>query len=122
MVQESLVDFPDKDNSEIAQYAARIARSSITVGTRSGHERYVFHVVCVVCSASTDGDHRIIKAYIIYHRKRNPEWDPKAVTKQTPYNICQYITQKCGEKSEEYDGCKMRIYTVLCPCSALTPR
>lgn len=41
LVNECTVDFPDDDNSAVAEYAARIARASITEQTRGGHLRFV---------------------------------------------------------------------------------
>ena len=40
LLTECLKDFPDDDQSEIAQYAANIAQNSITDQTRTKHVRY----------------------------------------------------------------------------------
>lgn len=40
LLNECLDDFPDDDQSEIAQYASNIARNSITDQTRTKHVRY----------------------------------------------------------------------------------
>jgi hypothetical protein len=41
LVNECMADFPDDDNSAVAEYAARIACASITEQTRVGHLRFV---------------------------------------------------------------------------------
>ena len=41
LVQDSLADFPEDDSSPEAVWAARIAQSSITKGTYTGHVRCV---------------------------------------------------------------------------------
>ncbi|KAG1849038.1 hypothetical protein F4604DRAFT_1935130 [Suillus subluteus] len=82
-----LEDFPNDNVSELADYAAGIARRSITDRTRDGHAR-------------------IIKAYIVFHKRRNAEWGPTIITCQTPYDIRAFITHKCGEKDKGYEGKK----------------
>ncbi|KAG1786627.1 uncharacterized protein HD556DRAFT_1313380 [Suillus plorans] len=89
----------DNDVSELADYAAGIARSSITDQTRDGHAR-------------------IIKAYIVFHKQRNTEWGPTTVTCQTPYDIYAFITHKCGEKDKGYKG--KRFSTTISTCAALS--
>lgn len=39
MVEETLNDYPDTDNSPAAQYAAEVAKAHITEGTRTGQDR-----------------------------------------------------------------------------------
>ena len=39
LLSESMEDFADDDKSEVAEYAAKIARANITEQTRSGHAR-----------------------------------------------------------------------------------
>lgn len=51
LLTECLDDFPDDDQSEIAQYAASIAQNSITNQTRTKHVRYVL-VCCTVALCS----------------------------------------------------------------------
>ncbi|KAG2737930.1 hypothetical protein P692DRAFT_20760388, partial [Suillus brevipes Sb2] len=99
LMTSCLEDFPDDDVSELADYAAGIARSSITDRTRDGHAR-------------------IIKAYIMFHKQRNTEWGPTAVTRQTPYDIRAFITHKCGEKDKGYEGKKFS--TAVSTRAALT--
>ncbi|KII89592.1 hypothetical protein PLICRDRAFT_108342 [Plicaturopsis crispa FD-325 SS-3] len=99
MMKECLDDFPDEEKSEIADYAASIAKASITDATRTGHVR-------------------IIKAYITWHMSHNKQWDPRAVTKQTPFDIRHFITQKCGPKSDGYEGRKFS--TAVSTRAALT--
>jgi hypothetical protein len=41
LLNECLTDFPDDDKSEIAEYAAKIARANITEQTRTGHMRCI---------------------------------------------------------------------------------
>jgi hypothetical protein len=41
LVNECMADFLDDNNSAIAEYAARIAHTSITEQTRVGHLRFV---------------------------------------------------------------------------------
>jgi hypothetical protein len=50
---------------------------------------------------------RIIKAYITFHMKRTPDWDPKVVTRNTPYDIRLFISQKCGPMADGYEGRKV---------------
>jgi hypothetical protein len=71
---------------------------------------------------------RIIKAFIDFHQRLDPKWDPKAVTTQTPYDIRRYITQKCGPKENDYEGKKVRslarfepICIMLIACSSQRP-
>ncbi|KZP28635.1 hypothetical protein FIBSPDRAFT_927421 [Athelia psychrophila] len=99
MVATALTDFPDDDKSDVSIYAAKLAQSCITGDTRAGH-------------------FRIAKAYIMYHRLRNPTWDAKAVTVQTPYHIREFITQKCGPKEQNFEGKKFS--TAVSTRAALT--
>ncbi|KAJ8496916.1 hypothetical protein ONZ45_g12254 [Pleurotus djamor] len=100
LIQESLEDFPEEDdNDDAARYATQVARACITSGTRTGHLR-------------------IAKAYIIFHRRLDRKWDPKAVTKQTPRDITKFITHKCGDKQSGYQGC--RFATAVSCRAALT--
>jgi hypothetical protein len=41
LVNECMADFPDDDNSVVAEYAARIAHTNITEKTQGGHLRCV---------------------------------------------------------------------------------
>jgi len=41
LLNECMEDFPEDDKSTIAEYAAKIARASITEQTRTGHARCV---------------------------------------------------------------------------------
>ena len=52
---------------------------------------------------------RIIKAYIAFHMKQDAQWDAKAVTQQTPYNVQAFITQKCGPVEAGYEGRKVCV-------------
>ena len=52
---------------------------------------------------------RIIKAYITFHMKRDAKWDAKAVTRQTPYDVQAFITQKCGPVEAGYEGRKVFV-------------
>ncbi|KAH7904816.1 hypothetical protein BJ138DRAFT_1018593, partial [Hygrophoropsis aurantiaca] len=99
LLAECLEDFPDDDNSDVAKYAAKIARSCITDRTREGHMR-------------------IVKAYISFHMKRDKGWDAKAVTAQTPYDVRAFIAQKCGAKMEGYEG--KRFSTAVSTRAALS--
>ncbi|KAE9383034.1 hypothetical protein BT96DRAFT_1041444 [Gymnopus androsaceus JB14] len=88
MISECMQDFSEHNEmDDTAKYAAKIAAASISSSTRTGHIR-------------------IIKAYIIYHLKRNPKWDPMGVTGQTPYDIISFITQKCGRSEDGFEGRK----------------
>ena len=42
LIGDCMEDYPDDDQSEMAQYAAKIARASITDQTRVKHIRYVY--------------------------------------------------------------------------------
>ncbi|TFY81507.1 hypothetical protein EWM64_g2501 [Hericium alpestre] len=99
LVADSLNDFPDDDNSELAVQAASIARASITEGTRTGHMR-------------------IIKAYVLFHLKANRDWDPKAITKDTPFHIRNFIMHKCGARESGFEG--RRYSTAVSIRSGLT--
>ncbi|THH30981.1 hypothetical protein EUX98_g3220 [Antrodiella citrinella] len=99
LVQSSLEDFPEDDTTPAALYAAEMAKAYITQGTRNGHTR-------------------IIRAFILYHRKINPNWDPLAVTSQTPYDIRSFITHKCGRKEDGFEGRKFS--TAVSTRAALT--
>ncbi|KIK94861.1 hypothetical protein PAXRUDRAFT_781159 [Paxillus rubicundulus Ve08.2h10] len=68
-------DYPDDDQSEMAQHVARIAR----------------------------------------HTAR---WDPKVITRQTPYDIQLFIMHKYGPKSDGYEG--QKYTTTISTCAALT--
>lgn len=50
---------------------------------------------------------RIIRAYIAYHLRRNPKWLANAVNLDTPGHICEFITQKCGQKEKGFEGRKV---------------
>ena len=65
-----------------------------------------------------DNAQRIIKAFLTFHLKHTPGWDPKVVTKQTPYDVCLFITHMCGPKSEGYEGRKYS--TAISTRAALT--
>ncbi|KAF8548425.1 hypothetical protein OG21DRAFT_1365901, partial [Imleria badia] len=39
---------------------------------------------------------RIIKAFLTFHLKCTPGWDPKVITRQTPYDIRLFITHNSG--------------------------
>jgi len=52
---------------------------------------------------------RIIKAYITFHMQRDANWDAKAVTQQTPFDIWAFITQKCGPVEAGFEGRKASI-------------
>ena len=108
LISDSLDDFPDEEDSTdpAARHAAEIMRASITDGTRSGHIRWP-RFLCRALPAD-HGLHRITKAYITYHLRQNPKWMPKAVTKETPADICKFITKKCGPKEKGYEGHKVR--------------
>ncbi|KDQ22200.1 hypothetical protein PLEOSDRAFT_1109321 [Pleurotus ostreatus PC15] len=100
LVAESMEDFPEADDvDKEARYAASIARACITDNTRAGHIR-------------------IIKAYLTYHLRKDPKWDPKAVTARTPEDITHFITYKCGEKNEGCEG--RRFSTAVSTRAALT--
>ncbi|KIK73110.1 hypothetical protein PAXRUDRAFT_29274 [Paxillus rubicundulus Ve08.2h10] len=99
LIGNCMEDHPDDDQSEMAQHAARIARASITDQTRDKHVR-------------------IIKAFLTFHLKCTAGWDPKVITRQTPYDIRLFITQKCGPKSDRYEGRKYS--TAISTHAALT--
>ncbi|KAF8837494.1 hypothetical protein BDN67DRAFT_1013820 [Paxillus ammoniavirescens] len=99
LIGNCMEDYPDDDQSEMAQYVARIARASITDQTRDKHVR-------------------IIKAFLTFHLERMAGWDPKVVTRQTPYDIWLFITHKCGPKSDGYEGRKYS--TAISTRAALT--
>jgi len=102
LIDDCMEDYSDDNQSKMAQYAAKIARASITNQTRDKHIRCVSleHLSLQIL----DNAQRIIKAFLTFHLKCGPRWDPKLITRQTPYDICLFITHKCGPKSEGYEG------------------
>ncbi|KAK6988517.1 hypothetical protein R3P38DRAFT_3332034 [Favolaschia claudopus] len=81
LVSQHLDEFPeDRLDDEAAGCAAKMAKASITDGTRDGHLR-------------------IIKHCITFHLRRNKNWDAKQVDDKTPHDITAFITQKCGPYS-----------------------
>jgi hypothetical protein len=56
---------------------------------------------------------RIVKAYITFHMKRNPKWDPKEVSSQTPHDIRVFITHKCGAKEDNCEGRKVSAFLAV---------
>ncbi|THH15771.1 hypothetical protein EUX98_g9413 [Antrodiella citrinella] len=99
IMEDCMDDFVDEDDSPAAQYAAVMARACITEGTRNRHTR-------------------IIKAYIMFQRRADPSWNPKGVLRRTPFDICRFITQKCGDKSQGFEGRKFS--TAIATRAALT--
>ncbi|GJE98264.1 hypothetical protein PsYK624_144900 [Phanerochaete sordida] len=100
MISLCLADFDSADDdSKISQDAAEIARNSITQGTQTQHQRDV-------------------KQYIVYHLKRDPKWNAKAVSKDTPHHIRMFIQYKCGPVDQGYKGC--RYATAVSIRAALT--
>jgi hypothetical protein len=118
LIGNCMEDYPDDDQSEMAQYAARIARASITDQTRDKHVRCVVLCMPAYSKQRPEGVCRIIKAFLTFHLKRTPGWDPKVVTRQTPYDIRLFITHKCGPKSDGYEGRKYS--TAISTRAALT--
>ncbi|THH15350.1 hypothetical protein EUX98_g9480 [Antrodiella citrinella] len=120
LVQSCIQDFPDEDDSPAARYAAQMARACITQGTEMGtcgtYQRP--GGIVVYRRVSCFVFRRVIKAFITYHRKRCPTWDSTAVTKQTPFDICLFITQKCGNKKDGFEGRKFA--TAVSTRAALT--
>lgn len=111
LLNDHLGEFPDDDKSEVASHAAEITRAHITDDTRKGHSR------CVLTFRSQQqhpNSSRIIKAYIIYHMRRDSAWDPKAVTRHTPYHIRAFIMQKCGDPGQGYEGRKVSNVLIYC--------
>ncbi|KAJ7792817.1 hypothetical protein B0H14DRAFT_2623484 [Mycena olivaceomarginata] len=88
LISQHLDEFPDDGiDDEVARYAAKMAKASITDGTRTGHLR-------------------IIKHYFVFHLRRNKKWDAKRVDEQTPRDIAAFITQKCGPTEQGFEGRK----------------
>ncbi|KAK7025617.1 hypothetical protein R3P38DRAFT_3531239 [Favolaschia claudopus] len=81
------LDEEDRLDDEAAGCAAKMAKASITDGTRDGHLR-------------------IIKHYITFHLRRNKNWDAKQVDDKTPHDITAFITQKCGPVEQGFEGRK----------------
>ncbi|KAF7311911.1 hypothetical protein MIND_00202500 [Mycena indigotica] len=99
-IAANLDDFPEEDaNDSLAQFATKMARNSITDSTRSSHVR-------------------IIKAFIIFHLRRNRNWDPRQINEDTPRDVTLYIAQKCGPMTEGYEGRKFS--TAVSTRAALT--
>ncbi|TCD60123.1 hypothetical protein EIP91_010697 [Steccherinum ochraceum] len=88
-VHSRLHDFPEVrgDSSSAALQSEQYTKACRTEGTWNGHER-------------------IINEFLRYKLKADPNWDPMAVTAQTPYDIRAFITQKCGRKEDGFEGCK----------------
>lgn len=53
LIGDCMEDYPDDDQSEMAQYAAKIARASITDQTRDKHIRCVYPSQSVLCGCLT---------------------------------------------------------------------
>jgi hypothetical protein len=111
IIHASLTDFDVKNlgNDEISVMAAQITRACITDQTRAGHARWAQLYVCdgiTVCSQALSV-HRIIKHYIVFHRRRDASWDPKSVTTKTPSDIRDFITKKCGRTEDGFEGKKV---------------
>ncbi|KAJ7882606.1 hypothetical protein B0H14DRAFT_2565293 [Mycena olivaceomarginata] len=88
LISQHLDEFPDDGvDDEVARYAAKMAKASITDGTRTGHLR-------------------IIKHYFVFHLRRNKKWDAKRVDEQTPRDIAAFITLKCGPTEQGFEGRK----------------
>ncbi|KAJ7164608.1 hypothetical protein C8R43DRAFT_1166537 [Mycena crocata] len=88
LIKEALEDFPEEDDlDEAAKYAAEIARAVITDKTRYGHLR-------------------IVKVYIAFHMRKDPDWDANKVSASTPGHITQFIIHKCGDKARGGEGKK----------------
>ena len=119
LFNDCIGEFPDDDKSETAAYAAQIAQSHITDQTRHGHARFVClllccgHVLSFLFPLS-----RIIKAYIAFHLKLDPNWDAKTVTQKTPYHVREFITQKCGSHEAGFEGRKVWMVNFLQPLLA----
>ncbi|KAF7323498.1 hypothetical protein HMN09_00131000 [Mycena chlorophos] len=95
-----LKEFPESDADDaLAQTAASIARQSITQSTRDNHVG-------------------IIKAYILFHLRRDSKWNPTLVTEKTPRDITMYIAQKCGPVANGGEGRKFA--TAVSTRAALT--
>ncbi|KAJ7695312.1 hypothetical protein B0H14DRAFT_2650610 [Mycena olivaceomarginata] len=96
LISQHLDEFPDDGiDDEVARYAAKMAKASITDGTRTGHLR-------------------IIKHYFVFHLRRNKKWDAKRVDEQTPRDIAAFITQKCGPTEQGFEGRKLRSSVFHC--------
>ncbi|KAF7318186.1 hypothetical protein HMN09_00326800 [Mycena chlorophos] len=95
-----LKEFPESDADDaLAQTAASIARQSITQSTRDNHVG-------------------IIKSYILFHWRRDREWEPTRVNEDTPRDITLYITRKCGPVANGGEGRKFS--TAVSTRAALT--
>nr|GAT42317.1 predicted protein [Mycena chlorophos] len=100
IMNSTMNEFPDGDADDpLARMAHAIAKQSITDSTRQNH----LH---------------IIKAYILFHLRRDSKWNPTLVTEKTPRDITMYIAQKCGPVSEGYEGRKFS--TAVSTRAALT--
>ncbi|KAG1783660.1 hypothetical protein EV702DRAFT_1190680 [Suillus placidus] len=107
LMTSCLEDFPDDNESELADYAAGIAQGSITDRTQDRHARQVKLLIIFTFTA-----------YIVFHKQHNTKWDLTAVTRQTPYDIRTFITHKCGEKDKGYEG--KRFSTAIATHAALS--
>ncbi|KAL5485569.1 hypothetical protein ACEPAI_8212 [Sanghuangporus weigelae] len=86
-IKEIFKDFQVVDGSAEGQFASEMVKGHITDNTLKGHIR-------------------IISNYIAYHRKRNCNWNPTAVTATTPHDIVLFLTFKCGPKDQGFQGNK----------------
>ncbi|KAJ7877708.1 hypothetical protein B0H14DRAFT_2295908, partial [Mycena olivaceomarginata] len=100
LINEAVQDFPHEDDIDsAAKYAAEIARAVIKDKTREGHLR-------------------IVKHYIAFHMRKNPDWEAMKVKTTTPSDITAFIIHKCGEKAK---GCEGKKYaTAVSTRAALT--
>ena len=70
LIGDCMEDYPDNDQLEMAQYAAKIARASITDQTRDKHVRCV-SLARTLSLQILDNAQRIIKAFLTFHLKHS---------------------------------------------------
>ncbi|TCD63080.1 hypothetical protein EIP91_006036 [Steccherinum ochraceum] len=85
LLDECIQHFPADSNDPLDMQVAEYIRGAIKKDTRDRHVR-------------------VAKNFCIFNYKRNPQWDPKLVSEDTPRDITRYITHRCGDKRDGYEG------------------
>ncbi|KAF7300674.1 hypothetical protein HMN09_00952900 [Mycena chlorophos] len=78
--------------SAASRFAAEMAQSNISQGTRDGYVAIIAH-------------------FISFHQGINAAWDPTSISENTPSDITAFISQKCGPKEQNFEGRKASVST-----------
>ncbi|TCD59839.1 hypothetical protein EIP91_011335 [Steccherinum ochraceum] len=97
----SLKQFKTNESSHIGQVVSEVVHAHIKDKTRDRHSR-------------------IAKSFIDYHLQKNPKWDPRRVTEQSPQDVCEFIMQKCGDPKDGPGFQGLGMSTAVAARAALT--